>query len=96
MKSWVGAHRREICIWLGFLVFAVLALFPPWRETLVRVGDFRAYSDPLWHAPLFRPPPPTNGSWHSEVDYRRMFTEIAIGEGLVLALYSTWGQGKRK
>jgi uncharacterized membrane protein len=30
------------------------------------------------------------------VDYRKLLTEIALGESFVLALYLTWGKARRQ
>jgi len=88
---WLNARRCGICVWLGFLVILVLAMFPPWVENTPQTENNYAYSVRLGHAPLFRPPP---GIFYAEVDYRRMLTEIGAGESFVLALYLTWGRRK--
>jgi len=103
------SRKRGICIWLAFAVFAALSLCPPWleigvsgREGAVKtaMGRIREthetipYRFKLWHAPIFCNPIDVNRRGPSEVDYPRMLTEIAVGEGFVLALYLTWGRSK--
>ena len=48
----------------------------------------------LSHARQDIAPTGTNGADSVDVDYRRMLTEIGVGESFVLALYLTWGKAK--
>jgi hypothetical protein len=91
-----SARRKGTCIWLGFLIVLFLALFPPWMQTWQAPRGYRHDSQPLWHAPLNRPPAPSGGWWVAEVDYRRLYTEVAIGEAFVLALYLTWARSVKR
>jgi hypothetical protein len=90
-----SARRKGTCIWFGFLIFSFLALFPPWMQTWQAPRGPRHESKPLWHAPLYRPPTPSGDWWVAEVDYPRLYTEVAISEGFVLALYLTWARPRR-
>lgn len=68
--AFFSARRRGTCIWLGFLIFLLLALFPPWMQSSQPSREyFRSHSQQLWHAPLFRPPTTEVRWWAPEVDY---------------------------
>lgn len=50
----VASRRRGICIWLGFAVVLLLALFPPWIENIASSGEYGpARTLKLWHAATF-------------------------------------------
>jgi hypothetical protein len=84
--------RRSLCIWLAFAVVFMLALFPPWKETVILPSGYPPRHWKLWHAPFSRPPH-IGDRWGSvDVDYPRMLTEIWVGECFVVALYLTWGR----
>jgi hypothetical protein len=83
--------KRSICIWLGFAVIFVLTMFPPWIGTRYYEGGARREWR-LWHARQDIDPVKENGAFSVDVDYRRMLTEIGVGESFVLALYLTWGR----
>ena len=77
--------KSSVCIWLAFVVIALFSLFPPW------VDNHNGTHHKLWHAPINRPP---EDAAVPMVDYPRMFTEIAVGECFVLALYLTLGRNE--
>jgi hypothetical protein len=64
-------------------------MFPPWIESRFYPGGARQQ----WRLGHFREdrPPAALEPEIVEVDYRRMLTEIGVGEAFVLALYLTWG-----
>jgi hypothetical protein len=68
-------------------------MFPPWIE---HEGERQVVATRLWHARVDKGPNiDYAGIVSVDVDYRRMWTEIAVGEAFVLALFLTWGkQGK--
>ena len=85
--------KAAICVWLGFACLFVLTMFPAWTTTLGRMGEnYPARTAMLWHAPLWQPPVTGSRLSSISVDYRRMLTEIGVGESFVLALYLTWGR----
>jgi len=85
--------KRSVCIWLGFAVLFALTMFPPWARTVGRMGEnYPAHTVRLWHAPIRRAPTVGFWQWSVYVDYRRMLTELAVGESFVVALYLTWGR----
>lgn len=85
--------RRNLCIWAAFLVFAIEGLRPPWREVLAtRESSYPLRAWPRERAMLDHPPGATNANCQVYVDYPRMWTEIAVGEALILALYLTWAR----
>ena len=91
------SNRRNVCVWLGFVVVCLLALWPPWVQIDPTRGLLPAQRWNLGHAPLFDGPHAheTSPGWrlsYDKVDYPGMFTEIAVGECFVLALYLTWGR----
>jgi hypothetical protein len=94
-SSFTASRRRGICVWLGFLILAAVALFPPWQDTYVGTDSVRSFTDPHGHAFLFQPPHRPNLDWGVSVDYRQMLTEIGVGEAFVLALYLTWGRSPK-
>jgi hypothetical protein len=68
---------------LAFAVVFAFALFPPWVE-IVSIGDGASpMHRKLWHAPLWRNS--IDEEYDAEVDYPRMFTEIAVSECFVAA-----------
>lgn len=90
------SRRREVCVWLGFAVLFCLTMFPPWIGYSAYKPGTRVR---LWHA--HRDPAPLEIEYYygidfADVDYRRMLTEIAVGECFVLALYLTWGKRKQR
>jgi hypothetical protein len=87
--------KRSICIWLGVAVISVLTMFPPWAKTRVYEGRKAEYWR-LAHSredisPQVGPPE----IFYADIDYRRMLTEIGVGESFVLALYLTWGRTRK-
>jgi hypothetical protein len=87
-------RRRTSYVWLAFIVLALLTMIPPWVETEM-VPTWRPARKKLWHAPFFAQPVVGRFS-KVEVDYPRMLTELAVGEGFVLALYLPWDKGKKE
>ena len=71
-------------------------MFPPWIEYQIISTQPQAVVTRLWHAPADSRGPkidePDLGFIFVDVDYRRMLTEIAVGECFVLALFLTWGR----
>jgi hypothetical protein len=92
IAAFIGSRRRGTCVWLGFAVVLLLAVFPPWVQIKTYGGRFPTQHVKLWHAPIFRAPVDATRSESSDVDYARMLMEIAVGECFVLALYLTWAR----
>jgi hypothetical protein len=68
-------------------------MFPPWIE---HEGERQVVNKRLWHARADREPNIGYlGIVSVDVDYRRMWTEIAVGEAFVLALFLSWGRRKQ-
>lgn len=85
--------KRSICIWLGFAVLLALTTFPPWIESQLYPNEPQGVVARLWHARADRAPIiDSHLRFSVDVDYRRMWTEIAVGECFVLALFLTWGR----
>ena len=87
-------RKQLVCVWIGIVVFALLALFPPWYEHL---PGFRG-DRPLWHAPLFsRPEPSPSFSGSVRVDGVRLMLEwsvvVAITAGLLLTVRTRQPKG---
>lgn len=91
LRNVTPAGRRSICVWLGFVVLFWLTIVPPWMETYRPSTRVPPRYSKLYHAPIFDAPVIGFGE-SADVDYPRMFTEIALGECFVLALYLTWGR----
>jgi hypothetical protein len=92
-SEFFDSRRRGVCVWVGFAVLFGLTMFPPWIKY---EGARQVIRTRLWHARADRDPTIyDDGIVSGDVDYRRMLTEIATGEGFVLALYLTWGKRKQ-
>ena len=88
--------RRSVCIWLGFIVLLALTTFPPWTKYQLFDGAPQAVRTRVWHARADKEPQIERfGVAFVDVDYRRMWTEIAGGECFVLALFLTWGRKEK-
>jgi hypothetical protein len=93
---WINNHREGICIWLAFGFILALTLWPPWRVIDMPSGTVLNYQPPLEHPRIDRFPIWLSTHAAAVVDYKKLLTEIALGESFVLALYLTWGRAQKQ
>lgn len=85
------SRRRNLCVWAGSLVLAVVVLFPPWmaaRHTSYQVPDQRV----LGVSPLWSPPGSPGRGYLVSIDVPVLALEVIALEAIIFALYATWAK----
>jgi len=69
-------------------------MFPPWQIIRTRDGSIFYFPENLnlGHPRIDQLPLEVNSNYAAVVNYKKLLTEIALGESFVLALYLTWGR----